>query len=357
MPSFVFRKSMPVKTTRCTMGPVEETVVASSVGTVEPEQTAVVSAEVSGHVVEIKLRHGRAAQGTPIVLLDRNDLEAEREQMRRDLDASRLRVEQSRLRAEKIEAELHRVRGTDEPLQRIEALEKDLSIARKDIEISAATVRISEAAMHLLELRLAKTAVAAPFDGTLTKLHVEVGESITPGRQLFTFQSNPPFLVRAPMDETDVGRIRVGMAAHVTFDALRDRTFSGELSEIMPAASTDQRNNRTVDVKVRMSEWPEGIVAGMSANLEIVVRRSTADVLRLATPHIREDYTTHSRYVFVLENGVARKRTIKTGLWNWEHTEILDGLSVADPIITDVIDPDRETKLEDGMAVRVVDGN
>lgn len=338
-----------------TQGLIEETVVASSVGTVEPEQTAAVSAEVEGRVAEIRLRHGSAAKGAPIVLLDRRDLETRREQSARDREVARLRIEQARLRVDKVDAELKRVRGTDEPAQRIEQLEKDLAIARKDVEIAEASEKTLSSALDVIELQLAKTAIAAPFDGTVTKMQVEVGESVTPGRALFTYQSRPPFLVRAPIDEVDMGRMKLGLDCKVRVDALKDRVFGGKIVEIMPAASTDQKNNRTVEVKVRVPDLPPEAVAGISAHLEVILDRKDG-ALRVPTALIRRDHEGKGRYVFVLENGRARRRAVRTGLWNWELTEVTEGLSTSDRVISQTAELDDSAKLKEGVRVTATNG-
>ncbi len=345
---------LPVDVTVVAPGLVEETVTGSSVGTVEADQTAIVTAEVAGRVKAIHLRQGDAKAGARIVELDTTDLDAEREQTVRDLKTWRLRADQARLRVDRTDAELKRVSASDESEWRKEALVKDLAIAKKDVDIAEATVRTQEAALAVVELRLKKASIAAPFAGVVTKLHVEIGEAVTPGRQLFTFQSGPPFLVRAPIDETDVGRLQLGLQAKVTFDAFRERAFAGELVEIKPAASVDQKNNRTVDVKVRVKEIPPTIVTGMSAHVELILAERPG-VVRIQTAHIREDHAKKTKYVYVVENATIRRRDVETGLWNWEWTEVARGLAPDDRVVVRVTVPARETELADGVKAEAKD--
>lgn len=352
---FLPKAALPVDSAVISPGLCEETVNGSSVGTVEAEQTAAVSGEVGGIVAAIRVRQGPVKKGESVVSIDPEETRTQREQTARDLVTWKLRAEQAKLRVDRADAELKRSAGPEESEWRREQLAKDLAIARKDFDIAEASVKTQEAALDGVELRLKKTTVAAPFDGILTKLHVEVGETVTPGRQLFTIQSAPPYLVRSPVDETDLGRLALGQETKVTFDAFRDRSFAGELIEIKPAASVDQKNNRTVDVKVRVKEMPPQVVTGMSSHVEIVLRKKPA-ALRIATAHIREDHATKTRYVFVVDGAVARKRVVRTGLWNWEWTELVDGIAEGERIVTRVAAADRETELADGVAVVVKDG-
>ncbi len=354
--AFLMRPEAPLKvrTQHPTTGTVEESVVASSVGTVEPLQTASVSAEVAGRVTAIRIRQGPADAGAPIILLDQEDLEGQREQLRRDRDGAKLRVEQAELRVGKVDAELKRMKGPEESLGRIEQLEKDLAIAHKDVEIARSAVASLDAALALLELRLRKTTITAPFDGTVTKVHVEVGESVNPGRALFTFQSRPPFLVRAPIDEVDLGRLKPGLEVRIRLDAFREKAYEGRLHEIMPAANVDQKNNRTCDVKVKAAALPAEVVAGMSANVEVILGRRD-NVLRLPTGVLREDHATKSRYVWVIESGRLRRRAVTTGLWNWELTEITGGLKAEDVVVSQAADAEQSTRLKEGVRVEAAD--
>jgi len=340
--------ALRVSTVRLKTGPVEELLSATSSGTVEAERTSLVSAEISGRVRAIRIRFGPAKAGDPIVEFDDADLRAERALTERGLETAKLRREQARLRREKLEADHVRWKDTDVPRERLEQLDKEIGIARKDEEIADAQLRELDAALAVVDLRLAKTRVAAPADGTVAKLHVEEGEFVTAGRGLFTYISGA-VLIRAPLDEVDMPRLPARAEAFVHFDGLPGRRFPGDVVEVMPVASTDAKNNRTVDVKVRVRELPAGILPGMSARVEVVAGRADA-ARHLPTNVIHDNHDAGTRYVFVFDGGVARRRDVKTGRWNWEVTEVLSGLGDADDVIETGKIP-REITLSDGMKV------
>src|SRR5262245_26128464 len=70
---------LEVRAASCSVGVVEDTVVASSVGTVEAEQTAVISSESVGRVTAVALRQGPVAKDAAVVTLDSTDLRADRD--------------------------------------------------------------------------------------------------------------------------------------------------------------------------------------------------------------------------------------------------------------------------------------
>lgn len=347
------RKPLRVRITRPTLGTVEEIVTANSVGTVEPEKTAIVASELSGKILRIAIRQGPVAAGLPVFELDPRDLEAEREVTRREGETQRQRLEQAVVRRQKVGEDLERLKGVDVPRSDVDRLKRDLEIARQEEEIAKLTIRTLEAQLGVIDLRLTKSRVLAPFDGTVVRLHAEEGESVTPGRPLFTIHSAGDLLIRAPVDEVDMGRVAPGLAARITFDAYGGRKFRGSVHEIMPAASTDQKNNRTVDIKITLPEVPANIRAGMSANVEVILRTHEG-VLSLPTHLVHDDREGRGKFVYVKEGEVARRRPVRLGFTNWETSEIAGGVTAEDAVIVPLQFED-ESAVAEGIPVTVVD--
>jgi HlyD family secretion protein len=335
--------------TRPARGVVEDLVTSNSVGSVEPVQTAVVAAEVSGRILRIAVRQGPVKAGDPVVEIDSADLRAERQVTARDVDTARARVVQASLQKKKVAEDLERLRTVDVPRGDVERLERDLDIARQAEEVAKLQIGSLEAQLGVLDHRIAKTRVTAPFAGTVVTLHAEEGESVVPGKFLYTLHSAEPFRVRAPIDEVDVGRLRTGLPVRVRFESLPERAFTGTLAEILPAATTDKKNNRTVDIRIGIPDLPPNILAGMSANIEVIVE-SRPGVLSLPTYLVHDDREGRGRFVFVAEGGIARRRFIKTGLSNWDVIEVTDGLSPEDAVLVPQ-QRDDEPPLKEGMKV------
>lgn len=350
------RKPIRVQIVRAKHGRVEEIVSANSVGTVEAQRTATVSAEISGRVREIAVRPGSktgSAVGTDIavVVIDDSDIVAEWKVTNTDIETQQLRAKQAAQRREKLQADYDRLSQTDEPRQTLDRLKKEIEIAQTDEQIAASAIKTLQAQLQVIERKKAKSSVPSPFAGTVSKLHVEIGEFVTPGKPLFTVLSDGPLLVRAPIDEVDKARVTRDRRARVMFDGFREK-FDGSIVEIMNTASTDQKNNRTIDIKIQLDAMPPQICAGMSAHVEIVVE-SKERGLHVPTHLVHEERGSGAKFVYLVRDGRARKRPVKTGLSNWETTEIVDGLSETD----DIVNPLKLTEdqsIEDGTAVEVV---
>lgn len=348
-------KPVRVRFSHPVRGRVEEIVTSNSVGSVEPLKNAVVSSEIVGRVKTILVRQGDVKAGQSIFELDSRDLEAEREVTRRDIATSRARIDQAELRKKKVSEDLERLKKVDVPKSDVERLERDLEIASKDEDISKLEILRLDAQLTVLDLRLAKTNVTAPFDGVVTRLLSEEGESVTPGKALFQIHSAGELLIRAPIDEVDMGRLSLGLPVRLSFDAYEGEKFEGTLHEIMPAASMDQKNNRTVDIKIRAPKMPRNIYANMSANIEVLLRAHD-EVIHVPTHLVHEDRNRNEKYVFILDLGVARKRMIKTGFTNWETVEVTAGLETGDTLVVPLQFQDEAPVTEGTKVILYEDG-
>jgi HlyD family secretion protein len=140
-----------------------------------------------------------------------------------------------------------------------------------EVASAEAAVRQAEAALAAAEVALARTAIRAPFDGTVTKVNVEVGNTVTPGVEVVAVVGALDELQARTIDltELDVARVAEGQAATVTVDALPDETFTGVVSEIALRAG-DYRGDVVYAVTVELADGADGQLRwGMTALVEI----------------------------------------------------------------------------------------
>jgi HlyD family secretion protein len=135
--------------------------------------------------------------------------------------------------------------------------------------------------------------------------------------------------VIAPIDEVDAAQVRVGMTARITLDAFGKRTFAGKVRRIAPYVLDREKQARTVDVEVELAATPdvEALLPGYSADVEILLA-SRDDVLRVPSDAVRD-----GNVLVVGSDGVLATRGVTTGLANWRHTEIVDGLAAGERIV------------------------
>jgi HlyD family secretion protein len=116
----------------------------------------------------------------------------------------------------------------------------------------------------------------------------------------------------------------------ITLEAMPATVFEGRVKRIAPYITAVEKQARTVEVDIDFVRPDEarGMLVGYSADVEIVLD-TRADALRIPTAALRE-----GQRVLVETNGRLVEREVRTGLSNWEHTEIVDGLNAGERIVT-----------------------
>ncbi len=316
-------------------GTVEDAVTNSQAGTVKARLRARVGAERAGRVAAIPHREGsRVRAGEPLLLLDESTARTQLEVVGRDLEAAHaaagaagaaatLARQQHERTASLFKSSLVSQGEMDLAKSRLESAEAELEGAEAREKRARSAVRLGQDELDHLR-------VLAPFDGVVSQRMVEVGEPVVPGQPVLEVVSLDRLYVSAPLDEIDIGRVREGLPARVTLDPYRGRVWQGAVSRVSPVVNDVREQNRTLEVEVEMRPDPTAPQPkpGTSADVEIILARRDS-VLRVPTNAVIE-----GKRVLVIENGQAVSRDVKTGLKNWDWTEIVDGLGEGKTVIT-----------------------
>jgi HlyD family secretion protein len=332
---FVSRDPVHVDVWLVQRGDVEELVTNSRAGSVRTRLRAQVGAATTGCVVDILHREGAEVDSHAVLLrLDDDVARAHVVLAERELQSARAKLLAAESEAELASTELARTRGLQERgAYTEEALDvartRDRS-ARASADAAVAQVESARAALRLTKAELQHYTVRAPFAGVVNQLFVEMGASVIPGQPLLELMNAADLYVRAPMDELDIARIRVGQPARITLDPYRDRSFEAVVTRVAPFVSEFQEQNRTLDVEFEMRSVPPGVELhpGTSADVEIVIERAE-NTLRIPAIALLE-----GERVLVVHDGHAAERHVRVGLRNWDYVEILEGLHENEAVIT-----------------------
>ena len=173
----------------------------------------------------------------------------------------------------------------------------------------------------------------APFAGIVAEVTGEQGEYSTPSPPGIP---TPPAIdliddscvyVSAPIDEVDAPKLRVGLSARIALDAYPGRHFPGRVRRIAPYVLEVEKQARTVEVEVAFVLPEKSLLAGYSADAEIVLDAHDP-VLRIPTQAL-----LGKDRVLLLQDGVLRERAVAVGLANWQQTEITRGLQAGDRVV------------------------
>ncbi len=323
-------------------GKVEATLSNTRAGEIEACQRTKMSTIIGGRIDFLGVKEGdRVQAGQVLMKLWNDDLEAHLAVNRAQLDAATRRAQQSCALADNADSEAARqaelvkrgfVSASAEEKIRFEA--RALRAACNSAQADAVTAR---AQIDATTTDRQRTMLIAPFAGTVAKITGELGEYSTPSPPGVP---TPPAVdliddsclyVKAPMDEVDAPKIQPGQSVRIKLDALPDKAYAGHVKRIAPYITAVEKQARTVEVDVDFDRPDEakGMLVGYSVDVEIVLD-SRADVPRIPTSALREG----NRVLVLGADGTLAERTVKTGVANWEYTEIVDGLTAGERVVT-----------------------
>lgn len=385
--SYQKKQIISVKVVPVKKGDIVETVSATSSGTIESNKEVNLSVQTSGRIEKFYVKEGDYIEAGQILLqLEQSEALAQVQLAKANLLSAEARLKEARtsyqMSKELIQPRLDQAKANlqhaEMTLNRIRSLyaqgiiskdrldeaERSYAIMRAENETARANtaqIRVKEqevasaqafleqmkASLNVAEIRLSHTVLSAPFSGLVTEVLVEQGEFVTAGQPVAKLVDISNLYISATIDEADIRKIKVGQDVRVTIDAFPGKTFHGILSEISPVVSVKRLESRTSKVKVKLDPGINGFMPGLSADIEVIVGKGE-NVLYIPTSIIVEK--ENKKMVFVVQNGKVAQREVKVGLWNWDYTEILEGLKEDEQVVTTLDDP----ALKDGKSIKIV---
>lgn len=263
-------------------------------GTIEAT-TVELSFKAPGRVIQRFVDEGdRLTAGQTIARLESDDLAREVAARRAELDAQRAMVAeleagyrkediaQGQAALERIRAEETRLRddftrqknlyereviprqafdasraGFDASQAAVREAEQRLKLLQtgprpETISQARAKVRAAEQIVALAETRLGYTTLTAPQAGTVLAKNTEPGEQVAPGTPVVTIANLENVWVRAYINETDMGRVKLGQKAEVFSDTWKEKKYSGKVTYISPEAEFTPKNVQTEKERVKL---------------------------------------------------------------------------------------------------------
>ncbi len=335
-------KPIAVVLTEVGRGKVESTIANTRAGEVEACLRTKMSTIIGGRIEVLNVKEGdKVKKGQVLMQLWNDDIQAQEGVARAQTETARKRVTEACTLADSAEREAARqtelyTKGFVS-INAIDAARAAADAKRAACATSKADVAQGEASTRLARVQRGRTVLIAPFDGTVAKIVGELGEYSTPSPPGVP---TPPAIdlidesclyVKAPMDEVDAPKITSGQTVRISLDALPGRSFAGKVKRVAPYVTAVEKQARTVDVEATFDQ-PDKVgrlLVGYSANVEVVL--DTRDnVLRVPTAALLEG----GRVLVVGTDDKLAERKLKTGVSNWEFTEVIEGLAAGDKIVT-----------------------
>jgi multidrug efflux pump subunit AcrA (membrane-fusion protein) len=340
-------------------------------GTVEAKNRVEIRARVAGPVVSLLAREGDSVQKDQLVAqIDAPALDYDMQRGQADLGTAAERATRAPLLAS-LEAQR---RGLDaqlaeakDELQRQRALTRENAATQQQLERAETLVASLEAqiaanraqqmdtriilhgdaarqraSLGSLESRLKDAEVHAPMTGTILVRHIEEGEIVAVNQSLLRVGDVSHLWIESRVDEADVGRVRVGMAAGIDLYAFENHVVWGHVVRILPDGD---REKKSFEVDIELDKPLDGLLSGMTAEINIVAQRHEGALL-VPADAVRDGH------VWVMDkDGRAQRRQVKTGIHDLINVEILDGVAAGERVLL----PAEGVRLSPGRAIQPID--
>jgi len=205
----------------------------------------------------------------------------------------------------------------------------------------------AQAAYDAAEDALSKSNVRAPFDGIVYSLPVKQGTFVQAGELMLQEADLSHVLVRAFVDEPDIGRLQPGQPVEVSWDALPGRTWTGTVSTV-PSTVKLHGNRNVGETTCVIDNHDLRLLPNVNVGVTIVIAQHQ-DVLTLERDAIHADDS--KPYVFQIVDGHLKRQTVSISLQNLTRVEIASGLDQGAEVALSTEDA---KPLFDGAAVKVI---
>jgi HlyD family secretion protein len=324
-------------------GKVEASAANTRAGSVEACQRTRLSPISGGRITYLGVKKGDyVKKGQVLLRLWNDDQQAQSNLAQTQVASSQKRIAEACAVADSAEREAARMAKLRErgflSLGAEEKARYEAKSRHAACEAARANVTQAQARVRVTKVEQNRTVLIAPFNGIVADIVGELGEYTTPSPPgvatppAIDLIDNSCLYIEAPMDEVDAPKIHIGQSARVSLDALPGKSLAGHVKRVAPYVVAVEKQARTVDIEVSLdnADDTKQLLVGYSADMEVVLD-SRDDVLRVPTSAMLEG---NKVLLYQPASKKLDERTLKTGVSNWEYTEVVDGLSEGEHIVT-----------------------
>jgi HlyD family secretion protein len=270
----------------------------------------------------------------------------ELEAARKNLVANQWLLERNAIARFEVEQSQRQVDVAQHALTTASTRRDDLKARYDADDLRHATARVDAAKgrVGFLEENLSRAVVRAPISGTLYQFKLKEGAYSNTGDLIGLMADLSRLRVRAFVDEVELGRVSVGEAVTIRWDAHPDRSWKAKV-QLIPSEIVARGSRSVAEVLCRLTDAPGLLIPNVNVDIEIVANQAPK-VISLPRTAIIPD--GRNQAVWLVKQGKAEKRPIETGQGTSQLIEIISGLSVGDQVILPGEDP-----ITEGMRIRV----
>ncbi|MBS1789249.1 MAG: efflux RND transporter periplasmic adaptor subunit [Acidobacteria bacterium] len=338
------------------------------VGSLAADEEVVVSAQVAGELSQLNVDFGSyVSQGQVIAVIDQRDAKLKVEQAEATLKQTLARLgmkegekfdphQNADVRVAKASldwAQMDLDRNTkliengdisrsiyDQAVTQHNLANARYQAALDSVNQQLAIIEQQKSALALAKKAVTDTVVRAPISGAVKEKLSNRGSYLAVGGKIVSLVKINPLRLRADIPESFSAAVSKGQTMTLTVEALAGRTFSGRVVRISPSLN---EQTRALTVEAEVNNTGNLLRPGMFAKSQLITAKNSSAVMVPAKAVLTAAGLSK---VFVIENGKAIERIVKTGLADGDLIEVTEGVLTGETIATSNLD-----KLQSGSLV------
>jgi len=124
--------------------------------------------------------------------------------------------------------------------------------AEKEVEAATSQVKVAQSSLKVVETQLRYTQLRAPFDGVISSRNIELGEVVSPGREVLSLSDLSSVDLKIFVGETEIGRVKPGQLVDIKVDTFPDKIYRGKVSFISPEGEFTPKIIQTQKERVKL---------------------------------------------------------------------------------------------------------
>ena len=335
-----------VKTAEAEMKTIETSVEIS--GVLLPEESVNISAKISGKVNTADFEVGdTVTKGQLLIGLDTAEISAQLSAAQAAYNSTVAQVNQAKIPMDTAATDLARTRalfdeGAASQLQLDQATAAYQSAKALYDAAGSSGLAQAKAAIDSAGAQMANTKITSPIDGVIVTKNIHAGEMVSPGVTLASAADISQLKLKGTISQELFPYLKKDQDVEIYIDAFSGNVYHGVISLLGPV-SVGTGSYFPIELT---TENAGDITAGLSAHSTIPVKGNSG----VTVPREAVVKDGAEAYVFVISDGKASLRTVRTGLSNPQDIEITEGLKAGEIVATTNVNV-----LSDGMAVKPVD--
>jgi cobalt-zinc-cadmium efflux system membrane fusion protein len=218
--------------------------------------------------------------------------------------------------------------------EQLDTVINNAKVNNQSIKTAQASVENAKVQVVTAKEALKDYVVYAPMSGFVSNRPIAVGEFVSSSTPILTVLRVNPIKAQIQISEADVSEISVGRGVSVEVDAYKDRKFSGTIKAINPALNV---NSRSAIVEAEIENNENLLRQGMFATARITKDGSSRGVFAPKSA-VYNDQATQSYRVFVIEEGIAKLKTVQIGQEENDMIQLLSGVDADQMVATSNLD-------------------